>query len=654
MHDLDDSFIKIFYGPTDADNALLIFIDRTKKKIDSCVSSAAPSVIIEVDSIKQKRIDAVKNKGIKLRYVTEITKDNIKHIKEMLAFSEIRHLDGIKGNFEVSDEKEYVSVATLNKAQSLPHLLFSNISEVVEQQQFIFDSFWKMAIPAEHIIKEIEHGVVHPFISVISDYKQAEEIEKEMIKKAGREIQILYSTSNAFYLQERGGILSILKEAAEKNAELQINILLPIDSLIKKNVSFNQLNDSNIVFQDIAPSINTKIKSLVVDRKEALIVELKHLKEERQTASIGFSIYSNSESIVLSYASIFEVLYNQSILFIQMKEDENIKNEFINIAAHELRTPIMPILNGMEIMEEKLGNVEKRKYKREMDIITRNAIRLQNLAESILQVSKIESGRFTINIQKDVDIHTVILQVIEDIEKKYVYTDKAKKVSILFEHLLIDDMEGKWNNEKECKNKDNYYEKKSSISPLYLDCDPGKIIQVVFNLLDNAIKFTSKGLVVISTTFQRGEYFLNNKNMSTDYNNNHNNNTEYIDDANNNAHGNNNSIIVTIEDTGLGINPIMKDQLFEKFSSRSAQGTGLGLYLSKKIIESHGGKLWYEEPNNRPTKSSINLNDLNINNNNDSKKQKITSIFKFSLPIFIDKVKNSCNKKDEAMENSNK
>ena len=202
----------------------------------------------------------------------------------MLAFSEIRHLDGIKGNFEVSDEKEYVSVATLNKAQSLPHLLFSNISEVVEQQQFIFDSFWKMAIPAEHIIKEIEHGVVHPFISVISDYKQAEEIEKEMIKKAGREIQILYSTSNAFYLQERGGILSILKEAAEKNAELQINILLPIDSLIKKNVSFNQLNDSNIVFQDIAPSINTKIKSLVVDRKEVFNSRVrKHLKEERQT-----------------------------------------------------------------------------------------------------------------------------------------------------------------------------------------------------------------------------------------------------------------------------------------------------------------------------------------------------------------------------------
>ena len=155
---------------------------------------------------------------------------------------------------------------------------------------------------------------------------------------------------------------------------------MPIDSSIKKSLSFNLLNknlkNNNIVFQDIAPSINIKIKSLVVDRKESLIMELKHTREEKHTASIGFSIYSNSQSIVLSYASIFEVLYNQSILFDQMKEEDNIKSEFINIAAHELRTPIMPILNGMEILEENLGEKEKEKHKKEIDIITRNASRL--------------------------------------------------------------------------------------------------------------------------------------------------------------------------------------------------------------------------------------------------------------------------------------
>ena len=94
-------------------------------------------------------MNAVKNKCIKLRYVTEITKDNVNYVKEILTFSEIRHLDGLKGNFEVADEKEYVAVATLYKAQSIPQLIFSNLPEIVEHQQFIFDSFWDRAIPAE-------------------------------------------------------------------------------------------------------------------------------------------------------------------------------------------------------------------------------------------------------------------------------------------------------------------------------------------------------------------------------------------------------------------------------------------------------------------------------------------------------------------------
>ena len=74
---------------------------------------------------------------------------------------------------------------------------------------------------------------------------------------------------------------------------------------------------------------------MVVDKKEALVIESKHEREEKANISIGFSFYSNSESIVLSYASIFEVVYNQSVLFQQLKDEDNIKTEFINIAAHE-------------------------------------------------------------------------------------------------------------------------------------------------------------------------------------------------------------------------------------------------------------------------------------------------------------------------------
>ncbi|MEJ7642364.1 MAG: histidine kinase dimerization/phospho-acceptor domain-containing protein [Candidatus Nitrosocosmicus sp.] len=437
------TFTRVYHGSGNAYDVLLGFIDKAKTKIDSCISHTAPSVIIETDAIREKRKEAVMKRGLKLRYVTEITKDNMDYVRQMLTFSEIRHLDGMKGNFEVADQREYVTVATLQKAQAIPHLIFSNIPEIVEQQQFVFDSFWKMAKPAEQRIREIEHEVTPAETTVYSDYRDAVKKEFEMIRNAKREIQIMYSTVNAFHIQEKVGILHLLKEMAEQNKSLKISILSPIDSSVRDSSYLWFLNhhSQNIRIQDIAPSISIKIKSLVVDRKESLIMELKHIREEKATALIGFSFYSNSESTVLSYASIFEVLYNQSILFEQLKQEDSVKNEFIDIAAHELRTPIMPILNGMEILEEKLGDRVK-EYRREIDIITRNASRLQNLAESILQVSRIESGTFSLSVQSCIDIHSLIAQVIEDVEKKYAYTDKAGKVSIVFLPLYDTEREG--------------------------------------------------------------------------------------------------------------------------------------------------------------------------------------------------------------------
>ncbi len=255
--DLDNfnhTFTKVYYGSEHANNAILQFIDRTKRKIESCISSVAPSVIIEVNAIKERRVDAVKNRGLKLRYVTEITKDNINYVKEMLTFSEIRHVDQMKGNFEVADEKEYVAVATLYKAQDIPQLLFSNLPEIVEQQQFIFDNFWEKAIPAEQKIKEIEDGITLQTTIVFSDYKDALQKEINMIKSAAKEIQIIYSTSSAFHLQEHSGTLQLLKEMASQNPDLKIKILTPINSSIKHSPSLIQLKNCNcdISIQDVA------------------------------------------------------------------------------------------------------------------------------------------------------------------------------------------------------------------------------------------------------------------------------------------------------------------------------------------------------------------------------------------------------------------
>jgi signal transduction histidine kinase len=659
---------------------LLGFIDRAKAKIDSVVSHTGPSVIIGVDAIREKRMAAFKERGVRFRYVTEITPDNVDHVRQMLSFSEIRHLDGMKGNFEVADEREHVTVATLQKAQPIPQMIFSNIPEIVEQQQFLFDSFWKMAIPAKQRIMEIEHGVTPAQTMVYSDYHDAVKKEFEMIKNAKREIQIMYSTADAFHVQEKQGTLQLLKEMTEQNESLRVSIITPIDSSVRGSVDLKILGDCGheIRIKDIAPGISTKIKSLVVDRKEALVMEIRHRQEEEEKATaplIGFSFYSNSESTVLSYASIFEVLYNQSILFEQQKQEHRIKSEFIDIAAHELRTPIMPILNGMEILEGNLGDKVK-EYRREIDIITRNASRLQSLAESILQASRIESGTFRLSVQSGIDIHSLIAQVIEDIEKKYAYTNKAKKVSIVF--LPLHDKERVKEEEKETakssgmsnngdgiderdsinaqappkqtrrmenghstgestQNDNSNHDNSNTVRPLYVDCDSTKIAQVIFNLLDNAMKFTFDGKIYISTAkttvISGSQSAVNNWNSTGNPKASTTGESKPPQPDGGDFEDIINSILVTVSDTGEGIDNQIKDQLFEKFATKSRQGTGLGLYLSKKIIESQGGTIWYEEPSEEHGKDA---EAFGIGNSD----KKIGTVFKFVIPVSISKKNN--------------
>ncbi|HYF99560.1 MAG TPA: HAMP domain-containing sensor histidine kinase [Candidatus Saccharimonadales bacterium] len=626
------NFTKVFHGSTEADNEILKFIYRTERKIDACISSNAPSVIIEVDEIKNARVTAVKERKIKLRYVTEITTDNLEYCKEMLTFSEIRHLDGMKGNFEVADESEYVAVAVVHEAQSLPQLIFSNVPEIVEQQQFVFDSFWNRAIPAEQRIKEIQEGIVSSVTTVFNDYKQAENKEFEMIKTATKEIQIIYSTANAFHLQEKRGTLELLKQMADQNKKLQISILVPIDSSIKKSLSLQLLNktiNKNIQIQDIAPSIDIKIKSLVVDRKESLVMELKHLQSERLIASIGFSIYSNSLPIVLSFASIFEVIYNQSFLFEQLRQEGELKDEFVNLAAHELRTPIMPIINGLEILEEKLGT-RKSEFQKELDIITRNASRLEMLAESILQVSRIESGNFHINIEKNIDIHSLISQVIEDIHKKYLYTDKLNGIMISFLPFY---------NIGESNLGDGNTANSQEPLSLLVNCDPDKFRQVVFNLLDNAVRFTFQGKIVVSTLLTTvSDYF----NKDSDVDNKSDDRDTVGDDNYNNPYNEENKsiefnkmVIVSVQNEGVGVDPKIKDQLFEKFATKSAQGTGIGLYLSKKIVEAHEGMIWMEEYDYNLKNDLVKNEKIGDNKivHAETQKRKKRTILKFAFPI---------------------
>jgi signal transduction histidine kinase len=221
----------------------------------------------------------------------------------------------------------------------------------------------------------------------------------------------------------------------------------------------------------------------------------------------------------------------------RLKESDKMKNEFINVASHELRTPIQPIISLSALLRPKIQDIQQREL---LDVITRNAKRLLQLTEAILDVTKIESQ--SLMLKKELfNLNDVIINAMNDITLGVDFLNN-NNIQLLYKPQDI-----------------------------ILEADKGRITQVISNLLSNAIKFTKIGTVTISV----------------------NSITRVHKSSNGDA------VLVTVKDTGQGINPAVLSKLFTKFATKAPShgaqtGTGLGLFISKSIIETHGGKIWAE------------------------------------------------------------
>ena len=181
---------EVLYGTENTTKAILSVLSNIESKMDICADSTWPSVAMGVDVFRKALID-LKKRGVRSRYITTITKDNMYYCKEAMKIGELRHLDDIKGNFSVS-EKEYMASATMQEASPLQQVIYSNVKEVLEQQQYVFDSFWDRSIPAEHKIKEIEEGIIIGRTEVIQNPKDIQQLFINMVKSAKREALLLH------------------------------------------------------------------------------------------------------------------------------------------------------------------------------------------------------------------------------------------------------------------------------------------------------------------------------------------------------------------------------------------------------------------------------------------------------------------------------
>jgi signal transduction histidine kinase len=529
---------------------------NVSKKFDGCANSTAPSIAM---TIFRDAYEDMKSRGVKIRWVTDITKDNLTHCKDLMQYAEVRHISSLDENFRVS-ETEYIAATTTKEGLPIPKLIYSNSKEIVGQQQYIFETLWDKAVPAEQRIKEIEQESEPQRIAVIYDARQALELFQWLIMSAEKEIKIVFPTTSALIRQDKAGILFLLQEAAAVK-KCQVKVLMPNDESIRNFIHDN----SNILTRFIDHEDSGKATILIVDNKVSLVIELKDDSKKTFQEAIGLSTYSNSKAGVLSYVSMFESLWKQTELYEKLKGNEKMQKEFINIAAHELRTPIVPILNLSELLysNAKAGQqrqIQEEQQKEMLEIILRNANRLHQLTEDILDVTRIESQILQIRKER-FNLNDLILSIVEHYRKQIANSN----VKVIYE---------------------------SGNGITLVEADRQRMIQVISNLLDNALKFTQEGTVTVTTIERK--------------------------DDGDGAGGGEAEVIVSIKDTGTGIDPELMPRLFTKFATKSYQGTGLGLFISKSIIEAHGGKMWAE----------------NNNNNNNSKNRKHEgATFYFTLPV---------------------
>jgi signal transduction histidine kinase len=507
-------------------------------------------------SLYENIIDKYKkgeHKGIKL-VTTIVDKDAADLVKKFLDIGvQIRHVNNMPPiDFAVSDKE---IVATTEKTEEpeeiIRSLLVSNEQAYINHFVFIFKELWRDAIDARERILMVEQGIEPDFVEVINDPQRAKRVLTDLAKSVRKEALFILPNDKAMIRVDRLGIFDYLISASQNGAN--VKIICPLskeNAYIVKKISNNA---SNIRI------LNGNISStgmLIADNTKFFRAEMKDPHAEEFIEAIGFPIYSNSKPSVESFRSIFELLWNERVLNEELKRTETMQKEFIDVAAHELRNPIQPILALSDILQSKEdGDIKQ--YRELLNVINRSAKKLQRLTEDILDVSKIESQTLKLNKNqfnlKDVTINTLV-----DFKTQLKSEDKDNKIKL------------------------DFVSKENEDTFVYADL--WRITQVLSNLLSNALKFTEEGSITVR--------------MKREKDNNA---------ANNNSHE---LVVVSIQDRGKGIDPAVKDKLFEKFETKSEKGIGLGLYISRKIIEAHGGRIWAE-------------------NNSDEK----GATFYFSLPI---------------------
>jgi len=570
---LTNEHSQVLYGDQRVKDTLSQFLSQ-QNGIDLCSDSRTTAQVLEI--YKKTSSDPSTEMERRMRFLTDINTEDIPFCKELMKLTgEVRHLTGIKTNFAVRN-KEYIGIATLKEealrveyrqrkkednkqqqeqsTQSQSHIIYSNINGIIEQQQRLFNSLWEKAIPAEQRIKELEEDTRSRFFKVITDNNKISQILIDLMNSVVKEVLLLLPNDKALVRIDKLRIIDSLIKASQNGATVKI-----ICPLSKENSQIQKKMTDNAPDISILNGTNSLHGMYIVDSIKFLRVELVKPDAENFLEAIGFAVYSNNERSTELFKWMFELLWNEGMVNEKSKRDDKVQDEFINIAAHELRSPAQSVVGYTELMLTDPEYKQIDKQEGYLDAIYRNSLRLSNLTNDLLDVSRIENQTLQLYKQK-FKLNNVISLVIQDIQKQrqglIVGVSKHSGARIMYSYK----------SPKISEKEEQSFDEDNSIE-IFVEADKERITQVLTNLLDNALKFTKENDVIsVIVEVQKDK-------------------------------SSNTEVIINIKDSGVGIDPGILPHLFTKFCTNPSplsriSGTGLGLYICKWIVEAHGGRIW--------------------------------------------------------------
>ena len=470
-----------------------------------------------------------------IRWLTSIRNKNDINLVKSLAKSgvKIRHLDEKPAfDFALSDRYFASTIERIDDGRMVIDNLFLNDDQAnLSFYNLVFEKLWKNGMDFEERIKDIENEGDDK-IDIVYDSNDVMHRIYDLFALAKKEIIIILPSTNGFYRSELQGGFKMLNELGLKGVKLRV-LTIP-DSDIAHETNKIKSKYRNIAFRDLEPAMASFNRILVFDNKTTVIWEVVEDDQQKFTQALGMAVFVESNKTSETITVIFNNLWNQSEIHKRLKDaHEKLKGQgkmqsrFMDLVAHELRTPLQSILGITEILKNEIKDNDQNFLLR---IAISNAKKLHRLSENILDITRLEGNILYLNKERFI-FNQLVTHVVADFVNNIEYNK-----FITFEY----------------RNFDKEY---------FVFADKFRIGQVIQNLVDNSMRFVrNQGRIILTLREKR----IHSKDI----------------------------VELSVTDDGESLKPETLTRLFTKFASDSYYGAGVGLYLCKKIIEAHGGRIW--------------------------------------------------------------